>query len=126
MKKFIKILFIAISVILLLGIEFIALVVAGNKIGLSTDTVFYSSIIITFLTLVMFMVWQYVKTVKMIKNMADAGLIGINNYTNFDNNGHKSNVFANNSSNMFNNHIDAKGRYNPIPNSPFFNPNHND
>ncbi len=97
MKKFIKILFIAISVILLLGIEFVALVIAGNKIGLSTDTVFYSSIIITFLTLVVFMVWQYVKTVKMIKELADAGLIDINNYTN-SNNSHRSNVFSHNDS----------------------------
>lgn len=98
MKKFIKILFIAISVILLLGIEFIALVVAGNKIGLSTDTVFYSSIIITFLTLVMLMIWQYVKTVKMIKNMADAGLIDINNYTN----NNKKKRFNHNHDNSFN------------------------
>lgn len=124
MKKFIKILFIAISVILLLGIEFVALVIAGNKIGLSTDTVFYLSIIITIFTLIMLMVWQYVKTIKMIKKMADAGLIDINNYANFDNN--DCCKFSSNMSNgQFENHIDAKGRYNPIPNSPIFNPLHN-
>ncbi len=119
MKKFIKILFIAISVILLLGIEFVALVIAGNKIGLSTDTVFYLSIIITIFTLIMLMVWQYVKTIKMIKKMADAGLIDINNYTNFDNN--ECSRF-----NMFDGHIDAKGRYNSICNSPAYNPHYDD